>query len=632
MVGVRPHAFDAGEREALTYHPIVKASPECASDSRPGVRRALTILFSLFWATVAMVSSAAIAADKTVADLGVAPHRAAKNLVIITIEGEIDSIMARSIERRVEAASKGGADAIVFEIDSPGGEVGAVLRICNAIKASPIKNTIAWIRRDAYSGGAIVALACREIVVNDPCTFGDAQAVGIDPLRGIIGIKDKEALKKVLPPLISEVLDSARRHNATFNEYIRDEYLVQSIIANDVELWLIRNNSTGLEMCIDKAEFAMLFPGQTPAGKSRLPDATGTATGVQDADAAPVPQTGVPAGSEKLAAIAGIVGQNQTAPSSRPRLTEADRGQWTLVEKVSAGNNTALFKTEDMVHFRLAANYITTPAGGREVVPIRSRADAQALVGASNVRIMGWSWSEYLVKGLTNFIVRGLLIVVFLIALGIEMTHPGAVLPGAIAAIALVTLLAPPMLIGMAGWWELAAILVGIVLIAIEIFIFPGFGLPGILGLLLLFVGLVGTFTRSDSLFPGSAADRGELYRGLTVVILALASSGVGIYFVAKHFSSIPILNRLILRTANDDEDFEGQIIAAMDPDPMGEAAARVGEVGEAMTPLRPAGRVAIGDRVVDAVADFGFIDSGARVRVVSVSAMRVAVEVVRDA
>jgi membrane-bound serine protease (ClpP class) len=54
--------------------------------------------------------------------------------------------------------------------------------------------------------------------------------------------------------------------------------------------------------------------------------------------------------------------------------------------------------------------------------------------------------------------------------------------------------------------------------------------------------------------------------------------------------------------------------------------------VGEAITPLRPAGRVAIGDRVVDVVADYGFIDSGARVRVVSVSAMRVAVEVVRDA
>lgn len=603
------------------------------SRTSDGVRgtanRAIALLLLVL--SIGMMARAAIA-DSGVANLGpVAPHRAAKNVVIITIEGEIDTIMARSVERRVEQAAKGGADALVFEIDSPGGEVGSVLRICNAIKGSAVKNTIAWIRRDAFSGGAIVALACREIVVNDPCSFGDAQAVGIDPLRGIVGIKDSETLKKVLPPLISEVLDSARRHNSAFNAYERDEYLVQSIIANDVALWLIRNPTTGVEMCIDKAEFEMLFPDQSTAGKPRLPDAPGTANSPGPSTAS-VPQTGVPAGSKKLALIADVVAQNQISPSSRPRLTEADRGQWTLVEKVTGGNLPSLLKTEDMAHFRLAANFVTTPAGERRIVPIRSREDVRAFLGAANMHAMGWSWSEYLVKGLTNFVVRGLLIVVFLIALGVEMTHPGATVPGAVAVLALVMILAPPMLIGLAGWWELAAILIGIVLLAMEIFVIPGFGIAGILGLLLLFVGLVGTFTRSDSLFPGSPQDRGELYRGITVVALALASSCVGFYFIAKHFASIPLLNRLVLKSAGDEEDFEGQLIAAMDPDPMGDAPAKVGEEGSAITPLRPAGRVALGDRVVDAVADFGFIDSGTRVRVVSATAMRVAVEAIRDA
>lgn len=614
----------------MPYHPPVIPRPDRSSNSTLGVRPTLALFLSFLLIAAALVTPArSRAADLTVADLGVAPHRAAKNVVVITLEGEIDSIMARSIERRVEAASKGGADAIVIEIDSPGGEVGAVLRICNAIKASPIKNTIAWIRRDAYSGGAIVALACREIIINEPSAFGDAQAVGIDPLRGLVGIKDKETLKKVLPPLISEVLDSARRHNSAFNEYLRDEYLVQSIIANDVALWLIRNTSTGVEMCIDKAEFEMLFPGESTAGKPRLPDAPGTASAPDPAAAGP-PQTGVPAGSAKLAAISSLIGQNQTAPSSRPVLTEADRGKWTLVEKVTGGNLPSLFKPDDMAHFRFAANYTTSPTGERKIVPIRSHTDVQTLLGASNLRTMNWSWSEYLVKGLTNFIVRGLLIVIFLIALGIEMTHPGATLPGAIAAIALVAVLAPPMLIGMAGWWELAAILVGILLLAMEIFVIPGFGVAGILGLILLFLGLVGTFVRNDSLFPGGGADRGEMLRGVTVVVLALASSGVGFYFVAKHFASIPVLNRLILKSGDQGEDFEGQLLAAMDPDPMGDAPAKVGEEGVAITPLRPAGRISIGDRVVDAVADFGFIDSGVKVRVVSASAMRVAVEPIR--
>jgi len=62
----------------------------------------------------------------------------------------------------------------------------------------------------------------------------------------------------------------------------------------------------------------------------------------------------------------------------------------------------------------------------------------------------------------------------------LEMSHPGVGLPGAIAALALVALLAPPALLGMANWWEIGAIGVGLLLIVVEIFVLPGFGLPGI--------------------------------------------------------------------------------------------------------------------------------------------------------
>ena len=52
--------------------------------------------------------------------------------------------------------------------------LGATLGISNAIKSSPIKNAVAWVRPQAYSGGAIIALAAREIVVTDPGSMGDA--------------------------------------------------------------------------------------------------------------------------------------------------------------------------------------------------------------------------------------------------------------------------------------------------------------------------------------------------------------------------------------------------------------------------------------------------------------------------
>jgi membrane-bound serine protease (ClpP class) len=56
---------------------------------------------------------------------------------------------------------------------------------------------------------------------------------------------------------------------------------------------------------------------------------------------------------------------------------------------------------------------------------------------------------------------------------------------------------------------------------------------------------------------------------------------------------------------------------------------ARVGQTGRAVTPMRPAGRVEVGEVVIDAVAEFGFIEAGASVRVVKVDGMRIAVEVI---
>jgi len=103
---------------------------------------------------------------------------------------------------------------------------------------------------------------------------------------------------------------------------------------------------------------------------------------------------------------------------------------------------------------------------------------------------------------------RGLLISLF-----IEMTHPGLALPGSIAAVCLVGLVLPPILAGIAGWWTLLAIMAGIGLICCEIFLTPGMAIFGVVGVLLLFAGLVGTFLVGPgmgNMFPawGAAAGR----------------------------------------------------------------------------------------------------------------------------
>jgi membrane-bound serine protease (ClpP class) len=206
------------------------------------------------------------------------------------------------------------------------------------------------------------------------------------------------------------------------------------------------------------------------------------------------------------------------------------------------------------------------------------------------------------------------------------MTHPGLVAPGAIAALALVGLIAPPLLINMANWWEVAAILVGIVLIALEILVIPGFGVAGVLGLLLLFGGLIGTFVPHGSLFPDSPRARNDLLYGVATVVMSVVTSGVAMYFISKNFKSLPLFGKLVLKDPVGNDDDSGQDLLAAMAESTGPV--KKGMVGTAITPLRPAGRVELGGgRIIDVVAELGFIPSGAAVKVTSVSEFRIGVE-----
>jgi membrane-bound ClpP family serine protease len=570
-------------------------------------------------------------------------YRLAKNVAVITIRGEIDaggrtseSVMVQSVKRRIDTAVRSGADAIVFEIDSPGGEVGATLRITRLIKECPIKNTVAWVHPQALSGGAIIALSCREIVVGESVTFGDAMPIEFGP-HGPSSIRDPEMLRKLLPPLIADVVESARRHNEAMGSYRRDEFLSQAIIANDVELWWARNTTSGVEMAIDRREFELLFPGANTQGPTQLPRLPGSPSAPVRAESLegrpPTDELpGVPSGSSRLAVAregaesASSAGSYALAvPTMRPTITNDDAGKWELLGKILDGSAPATFTSTELARYNIAANAVKGADGRVALQPIASDEDLRAFFDARHVRRLESNWSEGLVLILTSNWVRGLLIAIFLVSLFIEMSHPGATIPGVVSVLALVALVAPPALIGMASWWEIGAILIGIVLLVVEAFFLPGFGVPGVLGLALLFAGLMGTFLPAGSgLFPSGERDQARMLWGLTTIVGAITISGIAMYFLAKHLGSMPVLNRFVLRDPSTDEDNSAFITA------QGEdlAPAKVGERGVALTPLRPSGRVEIDGRVIDASAEVGYISPGQRVRIVTVDGIRVGVEI----
>lgn len=543
----------------------------------------------------------------------------ANNLAVIPINREIDALMVKSVKRRIEAATAAGADALVFEIDSPGGELGAVLEICNLIKRAAVSNTVAWVNDEAYSGGAIIALACRQVVVAPHATLGDALIVSVNSF-GFYERLDEQGRQKVLAPLLAEVVDSAR-----LNGY--DERLVQGLVVRGVDLYLIRHEATGQQLFVGAEEYRELFGADPPRGQPTIPSAPSAAGAAPEAPPARAPGAPDPAGAGPAApaptdfqpAVPGLsrevidaVNIRQDLPSNRPRLSAADRGEWRFVEVVSDGHGVVVLKSDTMRRYGIA----------RAVV--RDTQELRQYFGAANLARLPESWSERMVVGLTNPIVRAVLIVVMLVAIFLTMVHPGTVVAELVFVLAIGLLLAPPALNNMASWWEVAAILGGILLLALEVFVLPGFGFFGVAGLLLLLGGMLGTFvTDTGGLFPGTEAGRSQLVGGVTTLLVSLVTAFVAMYFIGKHFGSIPVLNRLVLTDQRDDEPETG-VLEAMGTEPAG---LEVGSAGVALTPLRPAGRVQVGDQIFDVVAELGFIPAGAPVRVSSVTPFRIAVE-----
>jgi membrane-bound ClpP family serine protease len=594
------------------------------------------------WIACALCATIAIAQGTPAQPASVPASRQADYVAIITVKGAIDRITSMSVQRRLDDAVAAGADAIVLDIDSPGGEIGAVLEISAAIKSSPIPNTVAWIHPQAYSGGAIIALACAEIVTADPSAMGDAFPVTF----GTQGLKalTPEQRTKLLPPLLQDVTDSARR-----NGY--DEFLVQVMVTDGIELWAIRDTQTGRTLLINQEEYVALF-GVTPARGSPIlgsvpgartrplseraasSDPAGAADrdagegpsnpetdAPADPDAEPEPVLGesnvdpdaafTPAG-EGVADLTQDVTNLLDTPTNRPDVASLSARRWEPAGYVCDGTHAVILSAQQLHDFGVAS------------ATINNDEELRAFFGAKTLARADRSWSESLVRFMTSIPVRGVLIVIFLLALFLEMSAPGMIAPGAIALAAAVALLAPPMLIGMAGWWEIAAIASGILLIALEILVIPGFGVFGVAGLLLLFGGLVGTFIPNSNAFPGAPGQNKDLLFGVVTIVLAAATAGVGMYFVGKHFGRLPIVSRLVLKDASPDEMAE-PAFSAMAPTP--ESPVNAGDVGRAITALRPSGRAEIGGVLVDVVSELGYIDAGEPVRVVSADEFRVLVE-----
>ena len=231
------------------------------------------------------------------------------------------------------------------------------------------------------------------------------------------------------------------------------------------------------------------------------------------------------------------------------------------------------------------------------------------------------AWLDRFSAFLRDPTVTVLLVVIGFTGLILELKVPGTTVPGIIAALCFILVFwAHTRFSGQVVVLAGLLFLMGLVLILMEVFVFPGFGAAGIVGILLMLGSLalvtVDKIPETGDQWIGYGAKLGQY-------LFSLMGAFLIAFLTATYIRKIPILNRMTLPGV-EEKDAESPLENL--PGAM-KAAGLLGAIGTSATVLRPAGTVRIGDEFVDVVTEGGYIPAGTRVQVVEVEGTRIVVK-----
>ena len=249
--------------------------------------------------------------------------------------------------------------------------------------------------------------------------------------------------------------------------------------------------------------------------------------------------------------------------------------------------------------------------------PQAASASPSVLPNISDARIerATVNWAERLVRFLTHPILSSVLMTVGILGIIIELRTPGFGVPGLLGITSLGLFFWGHWLVNLAGWEELLLVAAGLLLLALELFVIPGFGVAGILGIVAIVAGL--------TLSVIGAGSTGELvlWAAGRVALSLLVAVGASLAILPM-LPRLPFGRSLVLQTGLGSA-------AGWESTPETDRK-WVGKHGTAASPLRPAGIADLEGERVDVVSQGEYIEAGAPLVVVRVEGNRIVVR--RDA
>jgi membrane-bound serine protease (ClpP class) len=215
---------------------------------------------------------------------------------------------------------------------------------------------------------------------------------------------------------------------------------------------------------------------------------------------------------------------------------------------------------------------------------------------------------DYFINFLINPIVSGILIMIIIGGIYFELQTPGIGFPLLAALIAAALYFAPLYIEGLASHWEILIFIAGLILLALEVFVIPGFGVAGISGIFLIVIGLTLSLIGNVG-FDFTGVPMNGIVKSLLTVVISIFLGLIGAFYFGRKVFTSTIFGHLALEAVqNSNEGFT----ASYD-----DVKQMIGKKGIAYTILRPAGKIMIDNDLYDATALSGFINKGELIEVV---------------
>lgn len=429
---------------------------------------------------------------------------------IIPIKKMIEPALLYVVRRGVDEAVRNDAKAIIFEMDTPGGAVDAAKDIIATITRTDIP-TYTFVEKDAYSAGAIIALATPNIYMAPGSVIGAATPMMMSPMGGV----------QEMPDSVEEKMTSA----------------VAAMVRSAAEQG---GHDTQLAEAMVRADMEYSVNGKVISEEGRLLTLT-----------------------------------NKEAE----QLLGEGKDQRPLLSKGTVKDIDELLEVIDLPN--------------------------------AEKRILAVTAAERLAR-----LIAGIAPVLMMLGLGglwLEFKTPGFGIFGIAGITCLLLFFFGHHIAGLAGMEDVLIFAVGVLLLAVEIFVTPGFGVMGFSGLLLIFISFISAMSER---MPGKWRPIDFSPETFSMPLLKVMLSFIGA------LALVAIAGKFIPHTRM----FQSLTLDSVVPE-ADEEEALLGMEGIAHSDLRPSGTAYFGDRKIDVVTHGDYIHRESPVRIVEVHGNRIVVE-----